>query len=197
MPSNCAPWQQANLKRTKDMIRHVLDTEVPKRWIPETATDFFDFVASHVNISRSALMRAKSHYREMILVKYHDIKHASGLVEDDKLEIAKLSRILSLKELELSNTKAKVDKLTKILCNMGTTQPAPPTGSVVAPKDYLKEYEEVSRALRALLGHLEPYGIAINNDYSIIDSASEDGSIMIVVDCLDMKAYAKWDNGKK
>ncbi|MFJ2385893.1 hypothetical protein [Pseudomonas koreensis] len=197
MDSNCKPWQQAKLKRTKDLIRHVFDTEVPKRWIPATSTDFFGFVASHVHISRSALMRSGSHYREMILSKYHDIKHVNGLIEDDKLEIAKLSRTIDIKDLELSNTKAKLDKLTKILSNMGDVQPADPTGSAVPPKSYLKEYEEVCRALRSLLDHLQPLGISANSDYSIVDSGSEDGSIMIVVDCAHMKAYAKWKNGKK
>lgn len=197
MDSNCKPWQQAKLKRTKDLICQVFDNEVPKRWIPATSTDFFDFVASHVHISRSALMRSESHYREMILSKYHDIKHANGLLENDKLEIAKLSRAVDLKELELSNTKTKVDKLTKILSNMGEPQSIGATGSVVSVRNYLKEYEEVCRALRALLDHLQPLGISTNSDYSIVDSGSEDGSIMIVVDCAHMKAYAKWNNGKK
>jgi len=197
MDSNCKPWQQAKLKRTKDLIRHVFDTEVPTRWIPATSTDFFGFVASHVHISRSALMRSGSHYREMILSRYHDIKHANGLIENYKLEIAKLSRTIDIKELELSNTKAKIEKLTKILSNMGDMQPANPTGSTVPPKNYLKEYEEVCRALRSLLDHLQPLGISANSDYSIVDSGSEDGSIMIVVDCAHMKAYAKWKNGKK
>lgn len=197
MDSNCKPWQQAKLKRTKDLIRHVFDQEIPRRWIPATPTDFFDFVASHIHISRSALMRSESHYREMILSKYHDIKHANGLLEDDKLEIAKLSRTINLKELELSNAKAKVDKLTKILSNMGEPQPAKATGSTAPSKTYLKEFEEVCRALHATLDHLEPLGISTNSDYSIVDSGSEDGSITIVVDCAHMKAYAKWKNGKK
>lgn len=197
MDSNCKPWQQAKLKRTKDLIRQVLDKEVPYRWVPETSTDFFEFVASHVHISRSALMRSGSHYREIILSKYHDIKHASGLLEDDKLEISKLSRAVELKELELSNTKAKVDKLTKILSNMGEPQPAATAASTAPPRSYLKEYEEVCRALRALLGYLKPLGISTNSDYSIVDSGSEDGSIMIVVDCAHMKAYAKWQHETK
>lgn len=197
MDSNCKPWQQAKLKRTKDLIRQVFDKEVSTRWIPATSTDFFDFIASHVHISRSALMRSGSHYREMILSKYHDIKHANGLLEDDKLEIAKLSRAIETKELELSNSKAKVDKLTKILSNMGEVQPANTSGSTMPPKNHLKEHEEVCRAIHALLRHLEPLGIATNHEYSIVDSGSEDGSIMIVVDCIHMKAYEKWKNGKK
>lgn len=196
MDSNCKSWQQTKLKRTKSLIRQVLDTEVP-RDIPETSTEFFAFVASHVHISRSALMRSGSHYREMILSKYHEIKHSSGLIEGDKLKIANLTRANDLKELELSNAKAKIDKLTKILKNMGELPAASATGSVVTPKIYLKEYEEVCRALRALLGHLEPLGISTNSDDSIVDSGSEDGSIMIIVDCAHMKAYAKWKNGKK
>ncbi|MEG5266579.1 hypothetical protein TRP66_20035 [Pseudomonas sp. JDS28PS106] len=197
MDSNCKLWQQAKLKRTKDLIRQVLDNEIPKRWVPTTSTDFFEFVASHVHISRSALMRSGSHYREMILSKYHDIKHASGLLEDDKLEIAKLSRALDLKELELSNSTANVDKLTKILSRMGEVQPANESVSAPSPKNYLKEYEETCRALDALLRHLEPLAISTNDEYTIVDSGSEDGSITIVVDCIHMKAYAKWKNGKK
>ncbi|WAH59912.1 hypothetical protein LZ023_10385 [Pseudomonas silvicola] len=197
MDSNCKPWQQAKLKRTKELIRQVLDKKIPKWEIPPTSTEFFDYVASHVHISRSALMRSGSHYRKMILSKYHDIKHANGLLEDDKLEIAKLTQAIDIKELELSNSKAKVDKLTKILSKMGEVQPANASGSTTSPKSYLKEYEEVCRAIHALLSHLEPLGISTNHEYSIVDSGSEDGSIMIVVDCIHMKAYAKWKNGKK
>ncbi|WP_244193739.1 hypothetical protein [Pseudomonas avellanae] len=151
MDSNCKPWQQAKLKRTKELIRQVLDKKIPKWEIPPTSTEFFDYVASHVHISRSALMRSGSHYRKMILSKYHDIKHANGLLEDEKLEIAKLTQAIDIKELELSNSKAKVDKLTKILSKMGEVQPANASGSTTPSKSYLKEYEEVCRAIHALL----------------------------------------------
>ncbi|RAI72538.1 hypothetical protein DOZ80_03080 [Pseudomonas fluorescens] len=142
-------------------------------------------------------MRSESHYREMILSKYHDLKYANGLIEDDKLKIANLTRAVDIQKLELSNARAKIEKLTKILKHMGEIQPAVPTDLIPLPKNYLKEYEEVCRALHSLLDHLRPLGINTNSDWSIVDSGSEDGSLMIVVDCAHMKAYAKWKNGKK
>lgn len=196
MDSNCKPWQQAKLKHNKELIRQVLATEIPRNWVPATRNDFFEFVASHVHLSRSALIRAGSQYREMILTKYDKIKHAHGLLEDDKREIASLSSALSLKELELSNSKSEIQKLKKILKNMGDPRPTSGEEKSKPEKNYRKEFEEVCRALRSLLNHIEPLGITPNSDYSIVDGCAADGSIMIVVDCAHMKAYAGWDNGK-
>lgn len=197
MDSNCRRYQQDKIHRTKEQISQVLNNDIPKKMIPLTLTDFFDFVSSKVGVSRSALMRNRSHYREIILSKYYEVKHAHGLIEGEKLIIANLSRNLEIKTIELSNAKAQVGKLTKVLKNMGDPQIPSTSPFSPAPKNYLKEYEETCRALACLLEHTSPLGISIDPDFTVIDSGSPDGSIMIVVDCTDMKAYARWKNGSK
>lgn len=197
MDSNCKAYQQDKLYRTKELISQVLSNDIPKKWIPVTQTDFFDFVSSKVGVSRSALIRKQSHYREMILSKYYEVKHAHGLIEGEKLVIANLSRDLEIKTIELSNAKAQVGKLTRILKNVGDPQISSTSSPAYTQKNYLKEYEETCRALACLLKHTSPLGISVNPDFTIIDSGSPDGSIMIVVDCADMKAYARWKNGNK
>jgi hypothetical protein len=195
--NNFESYQKNKVQNNLKKISYTLDNELPSRWIPSNQTEFFDYIAQKTLISRSMLIRANSPYRKIILEKYFGIKHASGILEGAEKKSALLARDVELKRIEISNLTTKVTKLTNILKSIDPKTNTIPVSEPSKPRNYLKEYDEVCRCLKQVVDYLVDLGIAINQDGSVIDSGSADGSIVIVVDCAKMKSYLSWRDGRK
>ena len=195
--SNFESYQKNKVKGNLEKIKLTLSHELPKRWIPNNQTEFFDYISEKTSISRSMLIRATSPYRNIILEKYFDIKHASGILEGEEKKLALLARDVELKNIEVTNLTTKVTKLTNILKSIDPKSNTIQTPEPSKVRTYLKEYDEVCRCLKQVIDYLADLGIEINQDGSVIDSGSADGSIVIVVDCAKMKSYLGWRDGRK